>query len=145
MAFPAYPNLRQVIRPYPLADDAAFVEGAAVVLDAGEVDECDADPTSILGFALHDAGADPDPTVMLVALATPESTFVLQGTSAPVAADEGVLYGLVKDSDGVWTVDKTDTTNVRVIVEKVYIDRAQFEVRVLQEFYQMHGAIAHPE
>lgn len=139
MPFPAYPNLRQVIRPYPLASSAAFVEGAVVLLTAGEVDEAGADPAAILGFALHDAGADPDPTEVLVAIATAESTFVLQGTSAPVAADEGVEYGLVKDSSGVWVVDKTDTVNTRVVVEKVYIDREQFEVRVLAANRQFHG------
>jgi hypothetical protein len=138
-AFAAYPNIRKVVRRYPLASGASFLEGAFVVLAAGEVDECGADPAAILGTALHDSGADPDTGDMLVALATPESTFVLQGTSAPVAADEGVEYGIAKDGDGIWVVDKTETVNTRVVVEKVYVDREQFEVRVLAANSQIPG------
>jgi hypothetical protein len=138
-ALAARPNLRKTIRSYPLADAAAFLEGAAVLLTAGEVDEAGADPAAILGFALHDAGADPDPGEILVALALEGATFVLQGTSAPVAADEGVEYGLVKDGDGIWVVDKTETVNTRVFVEKVFEDREEFEVRVLAANRQLSG------
>lgn len=138
-AFAAYPNIRKVIRRYPLATGASFLEGALVVAAAGEVDECGADPAAILGVALHDAGADPDTAEVLVALATGESTFVMQGSSAPVAADEGVEYGVAKDGDGIWIVDKTETVNTRVVVEKVYLDREQFEVRVLAANRQISG------
>lgn len=130
-AMAARPNLRKVIREYPLAAGASFIEGAVVTLASGEVNEAGVDPAAILGIALHDAGADPDPTVVLVALATAETTFVMQGTSAPVAADEGVAYGIAKDADGIWVVDKTDVTATRVRVEAVYPDRGEFEVRVL--------------
>ena len=131
-AFPAYPNMGRLIRRYPLAASQTFLEGAAVVLDAsGDVAECGADPALILGFACHAAGADPETTNVLVAVAKAESTFILQGTSAFVQADEGDAYGLVKDGDGIWVVDRTDTTATRVRVEKTYIDRAQAEVSVL--------------
>lgn len=138
-AFPAYPNLRKVIRRYPLATGQTFLEGAAVVLAAGAVSECGADPAAILGFALHDAGADPDTDEILVALASGESTFAMQGTSAPVAGDIGAEYGIVKDADGVWVVDKAETVNTRVVVEKIFTDRAQFEVRVLAANQQLHS------
>jgi hypothetical protein len=41
------------------------------------------------------------------------------GTSAivaPAQADVGIAYGLVKQSDGYWTVNRSDTTNVAVVV-----------------------------
>lgn len=138
-AFAAYPNLRKVIRRYPLASGASFLEGALVVADEGEVDECGADPDTILGVALHDAGADPDTAEVLVALATPETTFVMQGTSDPVAGDENVEYGVAKDGDGIWVVDKTDEVNVAVYVERVHLDRLEFEVRVLAANRQISG------
>ena len=138
-AMAARPNLRKTIRRYPLAAAQTFLEGALVVLANGEVSECGADPAAILGVALHDAGADPDTDEILVALATPEATFVMQGSSAPVAADEGDEYGVVKDGDGIWTVDKTETVNTRLTVEKVYTDRAEFEVRFLAANCQFPG------
>lgn len=134
-----YPNIGHRIRQYPLADGAEFIEGALVVLTAGEVDECGADPALILGTALHDAGADPDPSVLLVALADANATFVMQGTSAPALTDIGVEYGVAKHADGHWIVDKTDVVAPRVVVEKVYLSRAEFEVRVLPANRQLGG------
>lgn len=136
--FPVYPNTGRFIRRYPLAAAQTFKEGAAVVLDAnGDVTECGADPALILGFAAHDAGADPDTTQCLVYVAKPDSTFVMMCTSDPVQADEGDSYGVVKDGDAIWLVDRTDTTNLRVKVEKVYLDRKQAEVSVLQATRQL--------
>lgn len=140
MPIAVYPNIGHRIRQYPLADGAEFTEGAAVVLTTGEVDECGADPALILGFALHDAGADPDPSAILVALADANATFIMQGTSAPALTDVGVQYGIAKHADGQWIVDKTDVVAVRVIVEKVYLDREQFEVRVLPANRQLEVA-----
>lgn len=141
MRFPVYPNLRKVIRERPLATDAAFLEGALVVTTAGELDECGADPELILGCALHDAGADPDTTICLVALATAESTFVMQGSAAPVEADVGVRYGVAKDADGVWFVDKAKVLEAvqRVVVEDIHPEREQYEVRVLAANRQNPG------
>lgn len=57
-----------------------------------------------------------------VATGTRGTTFYGQistGTSAivaPAQADIGVAYGLVKQSDGYWTVNRSDTTNVCVVV-----------------------------
>lgn len=136
---PARPNIRQILREFTVASGESFLEGAAVVLATGEISECGADPTAILGFALEPAGSLPETDKAVVALATPETTFILQGSSAPTAGDVGVLYGIVKDGDGIWTVDKTETTNTRVIVEDVHIDREEFEVRVLTANQQIPG------
>jgi hypothetical protein len=35
---------------------------------------------------------------------------------APAVTDIGIAYGLVKQSDGYWTVNRSDTTNVCVVV-----------------------------
>lgn len=133
--FPAYPNMGRHIRPYPIAAAQTFLEGAVLTLNAsGEAAEGGADPTPILGIALHDAGADPDTTTILVAVATDQATFIFQhDTTAPVQADEGDNFGLLKDVDGVWVLRDFVTAGLeRVVVEKVYIDREQYEVKVLE-------------
>lgn len=125
---------------YLLVDAAAtFKVGAAVVLDAQkEVTECGADPASIYGFALTrvDAGVSKDPqdtTKVLVMKAIEGEKFCMQASSDPVeATHRNNSYGLIKDADGIWTVDFTDTTNTRVFVHRVYVDRKMVEVSVLE-------------
>lgn len=131
MPQPAICNKGRQVREYPIAAGQTFVEGAAVLHVDGEIEECGADPAAILGFALHDAGVDPDPSIVLVALAGPESTFFLAGSSAPLATDVGVDYGIAKHADGEWIVDKTDVLEPRLHVESVDLTRGLFEVRVL--------------
>lgn len=143
MRFPAYPNLRKEIRQYPLAAAQDFIEGAVVLITAGEVSEAAADPLVILGVALHDAGALPDEDKVLVAIGLEGATFVMQGSAAPLPSDEGKEYGITKDADGVWHVDKAKTgAAARVVVEKVYIDgnmRDVYEVRFLAANRQIAG------
>jgi hypothetical protein len=128
----AYPNVETRIREYPLPAGAAYLQGAAVVLNAGgEAAECGADPALILGFALHAAGADPNTTRMLVALAHATGTFFIQGSSNPVAADKGDSYGIAKDGDGIWVLDKTDAVATRLLIVDVDLTRNLYEVRVL--------------
>jgi len=140
MRFPAYPNEGRTIREYPLSSYADFIQGAFVVIDSGEVDECGANPAAILGVALFDSGALPLVDKMSVAVAKAKSTFILQGNAAPVATDEGETYGITKDADGVWHVDKTKTgANARVFVERVFIgnNRNQYEVSVIPAYRQL--------
>ena len=57
--------------------------------------------------------------------ATRNTTFYGQistGTSAivaPAVADIGVAYGLIKQSDNVWTVDRSNTTQLCVVVTDI--------------------------
>ena len=131
MAQPAICNKGRQVRDYPLDGAATFVEGAAVLLSGGEVEECGADPAAILGFALHDAGALPNETRVLVALATAEATFWLQGTANPALTDIGAKYGIAKHADGEWVLDKAEAVNTRLSVEDVDLTRNLYEVRVL--------------
>lgn len=131
MKVPAFCNVGRCIREYDLASGQTFLEGAAVVLANGEVSECSADPATVLGFALHDAGADPFNTKILVAVAKAHSTFFIEGDRAPTAADIGDVYGIAKDVDGIWHLDTTDTSNTRVEVVDVDLVRGLFEVEIL--------------
>lgn len=131
MKIPIFANTGEEIREYPLPTAAAYVEGAAVVLTSAEAAECGADPALILGFAMHDAGALPNATRVLVSLAQAKTTFLGQGSRAPLVSDVGVAYGIAKDADGIWHVDCTDTTATRVRIEKVDLSRGFFEFIVL--------------
>lgn len=138
MALPAIPNKGRRIRRFPLAAAETYVEGAVVLLDAaGAVAEAGADPAVILGFAAHDAVLtfNPDPGFVLIYVAYPDATFLLEGTRDPVAADVGDLRELAVDGAGVAQVDLTASTNNRFKIEDVYIKPGSlaglFEVSVL--------------
>ena len=118
----------------PLAAAQTFKTGAAVVLDGSRnIVECGADPASIYGFSLHEAGKDPqDSTKVIVMKAFEGQKFWMAASSDPVdATHRGVSYGLAKDADGIWYVDFTDTTATRVYVHRVDVDRKMVEVSVL--------------
>lgn len=133
-AFPATADARnRSVRQYNLKAGQSFALGAAVLLDATpEITECGADPAAILGFACEPTGKDPEgaTTKMLVAVVAQGERFFMSGTSNPVAADVNVLYGIVKDANGIWTVDKTDVVNTRVYVHAVDTDRNLYLVSV---------------
>lgn len=136
---PAVPAKNRQIIQYALDSAQTFKEGAAVLLNTTdeEVDECGADPALILGFAEH-AAKDFDGgvrmvegTKVLVALARPGCTFWMSGTTAPVQDDLGKAFGIVKDADSIWVVDKTEVAATRVRVVAIDIDLEIFEVSVL--------------
>lgn len=115
-----------------------FKTGAAVVLDGSKnVTECGADPASLYGFSLGDvtAGVSKDPqdnTKVTVLKAIEGEKFWMSCTSAPSeATHRNNSYGLVKDADGIWIVDFTDTVATRVFVHRVDVDRNMVEVSVL--------------
>lgn len=110
-----------------------FGLGALVVLDgSGNVTECGADPALIYGMALEPAGKDPEGTYTIVAVAYEGQKFWLECTSNPtIAANQSQSYGVVKDADGIWVVDLTDTTNKRVFVHQVDEDTHRVLVSVL--------------
>lgn len=109
----------------PLAAAQAFLTGALVLIDGnGAVAECGADPAAIAGVALAPCGADASgfnilgkkefpPGYMQVAAISEEQTFTAKYVGSLPAADGGA-YGVVKDSDGAWKVDFSDTTATRV-------------------------------
>lgn len=132
-AFPATPafEVPSSTRQYTEAAAQSFKLGAAVFLVAGLVTECGADPASILGFASHPAGKGLPATVDLVEVASEGQKYWMAATSAPVAGDVNTLYGIVKDANGIWIVDKTDVVNTRVYVHYVDLDRGLLLVSVL--------------
>lgn len=122
-------------RHYVVKSGEDFVMGAPMTMNAGEVDEIDTDDvTLILGVAASaDASAfgydaADSPTVITgradtvpVFTANRNTVFYGQlsnGTTALVdpAAANCRTYGIVKQTDGVWTVDTADTTNLVVNV-----------------------------
>lgn len=143
MKFPAIPTAsgRRIVQ-YDINVATTFRKGAAVVLDAGEeVVECGADPALILGFAAEPAIASPlfgrkDPEVgkVLVCVAEEGRRFWMDGSSAPAANGDDInqSYGIAKDADGDWYVDKTDVVATRVYVHNVDYDRNLYEVSVLE-------------
>lgn len=133
-AFPATPDARsRKLRQYAQKAGETFKLGACVLLDANEdILEAGADPASIRGFAAEPAGKDPEAGKVLVAVCDQGELFWMAGDNAPVKADINQNYGIVKDADGIWTVDGTETTNTRVHVHQIDTDRNLYLVSVLE-------------
>lgn len=113
-----------------------FIKGAALVLDAnGELTECAATPTSLIGFAAEPAGSKPgynaanSPTVVTGRVqeadcfeGAPEQIFsgsFRSAASTYVVPTQTIInesYGLAKDADGTWYVNQADTTNLAVTI-----------------------------
>ena len=100
--------------------------GALVVLDASfNVAECGADPVSIAGVTEGEYGTSTNPLYgTLGARGFPPGKIVITAVQDEVVfhasyvgtlpAANGASYGVVKDADGDWKVDFTDTTATRV-------------------------------
>lgn len=120
------------IKQFNEAAAQTFKIGAAVVLDGSQnVTECGADPALILGFAAHPATKNLPATTDLIQVANEGQKFWMAGNTNPVYADTNVKYGIIKDANGIWTVDKTDVVNTRVYVHYVDLDRNLYLVSVL--------------
>lgn len=125
------------VRHYVVKTGEDFIGGAPMTINAGEVDEIDTnDVTLVVGVAAagdqsafgYDMGDTAGAVVtgradtVPVWLANRDVVFVGQlsnGTSSlvvPDAANVGVDYGLIRQSDGTWTVDEADETNVVVTI-----------------------------
>lgn len=113
-----------------------YKQGALVVLDGSKnVTECGADPASIYGVANGPAGKHPEgATQTTISEAWNGQKFWMQFvTATPTrAAQENKAFGVVKDADGIWLIDDTDTVNTRVYVHYVHENRAMGLVSVLQ-------------
>ncbi|NIN68897.1 MAG: hypothetical protein GTO63_30260 [Anaerolineae bacterium] len=127
------------IRRYDMKAAEVWAIGAVVLLDANEeLVEAGADPATILGFVQHASGVEPYPTKGYVALADDEKArFWLTGSSdgsavaTPAKANLNQSYGLAVDSDGIWYLDLSDTTNTRAYVHRIDLEQNRFEVSIL--------------
>lgn len=119
--------------------------GAPLINSAGSIAEGAADPDNILGIAIANAAAVTAADVMFIQprvgsrfSITVDDT--LSGGNAPgtgslAQTDCYSVYGLVKDGlTGIWYLDKSDTTNVRVIVMGFIDDPGTINGRVEVEF-----------
>ena len=133
-AFPPLPAYAADQSTAEYTEEAAqtFKLGAAVLLNGSQnIAECGADPAAILGFAAHPATKNIPATKDLVWKASEGQKFLMAGTSNPVKANIGQSYGIVKDANGIWIVDITDTVATRLYVHNVDLDRNLFLVSVL--------------
>src|SRR5258708_30498358 len=114
-AYPAIPAFAPESPTVQLTEGAAqtFKLGAAVVLDASQfVTECGADPALISGFAGHPATKGIPITVDLVHKAWEGQKFwmsALPAGGALVYGDTNKTYGITKDANGIWQLDRSKT------------------------------------
>jgi hypothetical protein len=107
---------------------ASFKKGALVLVQAadGMLEECGADPSLILGCATRQgqAGGSDGTYSQEVEVAYPGVLFrgyldtsASEGAGTTAATDRFKQYGVAKNAaTGKWYVDKSDTTNDRVVI-----------------------------
>lgn len=98
--------------------------GALLVQDGAYIEECGADPATILGVAVSSGGADTDGFSRTGRKEFPpgKMQYYRLGRGQQFTAlyigtlpdNVGGEYGVVRDSDGLWKVDFTDTSATRV-------------------------------
>lgn len=136
---------------------AEICPGSLVFVSSNELELCGSDPSDILGVALEffqghaGYGMPNSPSQVTgrtnqvaVAIASQSQIFTMPCSSAPAATDIGVRYGVAIVNDGswdYWVVDKTDTTNERVVVVDVDIDRGIAYVKFLEAYAQWPGEV----
>lgn len=132
--WPAYNLSGARIAPmrFKMDGSAAFTAGDFVYFDGEkEVAEVSgADPATLLGIAAENAANVIESGYVMVYPFTADNVFAMQGSTAPVITDIDVDYGIV-ESSGVYIVDKTETSNTRVKVVGVDLNRELFFVIVL--------------
>jgi len=150
------PELADIVE---LVYDSAevFKAGALVVVASdGELTECGADPAAIRGVALEPAARGPgfqmadSPVVITgrqnkvsIVAATPTQKFWGRGVNGgtdPVTPTQTMVnesYGVVKDSDGIWAIDISDTSNTRVTITRVDIENKLFQFKFLTANIQL--------
>ena len=118
---------------FPIATGETFVKGNLVVLDgSGDVTECGADPTEILGMAAENAADVLETGYVMVDVATNDSIFAMEPSAGTIT--EGAIgedYGVVLSSS-VWLLDLTETATVSMLVLRIDISRNLAFVKVLQ-------------
>jgi hypothetical protein len=130
IAFRALKTLSGMAVPrqeFPEAATQTFKAGAPVVLQAGYLQECGANPPLIMGIASKDgqSGASAGAKAQVVFLAHPDTLFIgnldasAAGTGVGAATDRGKMYGITKyASGGKWSVDtdKAAAATRRVVI-----------------------------
>ena len=118
---------------FPIASGETFVYGNLVVLDAsGDVTECGADPSEILGWAAENAADVVESGYVMVYVATNDAIFAMQPSAGTITeAAIGEDYGVVLASS-VWLLDLTETSTVSMLVMSVDISRNLAFCKVLQ-------------
>lgn len=129
----------------PLAASQAFNAGTLLLVDAnGAYAECGADPTAIAAVAIAPCGADSSgfnilgkkefpPGYMQGIALVDRPVFSAKYIGGLPAADGGA-YGVVKDSDGDWKVDFTETVNTRLRLVDRRTTSPENIARVVVEF-----------
>lgn len=142
---PAYAKGTDVpaIEKQTVLSGQTFKRGALLILDAttGFVKECAATPTAVYGVALADASSAPgynaansplvitgQANIVSVGVADMNTTWSMRGANGatdpttPVAGDIGDQYGAIKDANGVWTLDLSNTTQKVFTIVGIDID-----------------------
>lgn len=130
---------RPIVDRYELNDGETFKKGDPVKKDGSDkiVEVSGSDPTPLLGFAAEDAASAIEPGYVVVYTADNEEVwFAMNGSRAPVSGDIGQNYGIAEDSDGIWHVDATDTSNPRVEVMDIDVSRELWLVKILSAHRQ---------
>lgn len=133
--------------PSATAGETAQKAGELVYFDTATqlIKRCGADPTLIAGFV---EGSSEDWKVLTpngkipVRKLTEKAGVKLGGAGTPAETDVGVKYGIVRDANGNWLIDTTDTVNTRVIVYRVDIPNGAWYVRFLAANLQFNGIVS---
>lgn len=106
----------------PVAAAQVWVRGAVLTLTANELVEGGADPTGIVGIALHKHPPTNTPEEAGYHIPARENiefigsidTNAALGTGAIAAGDLFTAYGITEDADGHWYIDKAKTAAATV-------------------------------
>lgn len=106
------------------ATPETYKQGALVVLDGnGDVTECGADPALIYGISDGPAGLHPEGSLktIITKLGNGQKAWMPFSVTTPTKAlYQNKEFGVVKDGDGIWTIDVAEVVNTRVFVH--YVD-----------------------
>ncbi len=146
------------VRAFNQAANPTYIKGDPVVVTAGLMDECGANPVLIAGIALQAASTAPgyaaanNPSPITgqftggsIALAVPTTEFVgrlVNGndtTVAPVVGDIGAQYGITDATSG-WAVDQAKVAgDARVVVTAIDTLQNVVYFRILAAYQQFQA------
>ena len=115
---------------YGVDGAANYVKGAVLILTSGNLTKGGANPTAIVGVAVHKHPLSNTqlkvvgmhiPAMPRVEFEASIDTSASEGTGTIAQTDMGAQYGITEDSNGVWYVDKNKTAagDVRVVITKL--------------------------